>query len=103
VHEGQILGFAAALARVPGVFSLAMAILPQARGKGGGRSLLEAVMQHARAAGAHKVELEVFPHNARAIAVYAAAGFEVEGIRRDHYRRRDGTLRSTLMMAKPLA
>jgi RimJ/RimL family protein N-acetyltransferase len=104
VLEGgcRMLGFAAVLVRVAGVLSLAMAILPEARGQGGGRSLVEAATQHARAAGAHKLELEVFPHNARAIALYAAAGFEVEGLRRDHYRRRDGTLRSTLIMAKPL-
>ena len=40
---------------------------------------------------AHKISLEVWTDNARAIALYAAAGFEVEGLRRDHYRRRDGT------------
>ena len=48
---------------------------------------------------AHKISLEVWTDNARAIALYAAAGFEVEGLRRDHYRRRDGRLRSTLIMA----
>ena len=76
-----------------------MAILPDARGRGGGRALLAAVQEHARASGAHKISLEVWTDNARAIALYAAAGFEVEGLRRDHYRRRDGSLRSTLIMA----
>lgn len=41
--------------------------------------------------------------NARAIALYASAGFAVEGVRRDHYRRRDGSLRSTLLMAVHLS
>jgi RimJ/RimL family protein N-acetyltransferase len=41
----------------------------------------------------------VWTDNARAIALYAATGFEVEGLRRDHYRRRDGRLRSALLMA----
>ena len=52
--------------------------------------------------GAHKVELEVWPDNARAIALYLSAGFEIEGFRRDHYRRRDGTLRSAVLMARPV-
>lgn len=69
------------------------------RGRGGGRALLAAVQDHARTSGAHKISLEVWVDNARAIALYGAAGFEVEGLRRDHYRRRDGRLRSTLIMA----
>jgi RimJ/RimL family protein N-acetyltransferase len=87
---------------VPGVLSLGMAIVPEARGRGAGRRLLEAMLEHARSCGAHKVELEVWPDNARAIALYVSAGFEVEGLRRDHYRRRDGSLRSALLMARHL-
>ncbi len=86
-----------------GVLSLGMAILPEARGRGGGRSLLQAAVEHARACGAHKLELEVWPDNAPAIALYATAGFEVEGLRRDHYRRRNGSLRSALVMARLLS
>lgn len=36
------------------------------------------------------------------VALYARSGFAVEGFRRDHYRRRDGSLRSTLLMARSL-
>jgi len=82
-----------------GVLDLAMALRPEARGRGAGRALLDAALAHARAHGAHKVELEAWVDNARAIALYSAAGFVVEGVRRDHYRRRDGSLRSTLLMA----
>jgi putative acetyltransferase len=87
----------------PGVLSLGMAILPEARARGGGRALLEAIIDHARACGAHKLELEVWPDNAPAIGLYTSAGFEVEGFRRDHYRRRDGSLRSALLMARLLS
>jgi RimJ/RimL family protein N-acetyltransferase len=94
-----VVGHAAVHARARGVHSFGMVILPEARGRGGGRALLDAVIEHARASDAHKVDLEVWVDNARAIALYATSGFEVEGVRRDHYRRRDGTLRSTLIMA----
>jgi putative acetyltransferase len=97
--DGHVVGHAAVQESVPGVLSIEMAILPEARGRGGGRALVRAVQEHAKASGAHKVSLEVWTDNARAIALYAAAGFEVEGLRREHYRRRDGSLRSTLIMA----
>jgi putative acetyltransferase len=97
--RGSVVGYAGAPETVPGVLGIGMAILPEARGRGGGKALLAAIQDHARATGAHKISLEVWIDNARAIALYAAAGFEVEGLRRDHYRRRDGSLRSTLIMA----
>jgi putative acetyltransferase len=87
---------------VAGVLSLGMALLPEARGRGFGRALLETVVRYASDRGAHKVELEVWPDNAVARALYEAAGFQVEGMRRDHYRRRDGSLRSAVIMARLL-
>ncbi len=70
---------------VPGVASLGMCIVEAARGRGGGRLLLDAALAHARDTGTAKVELEVWPHNARAIALYARHGFHVEGLRRAHH------------------
>jgi putative acetyltransferase len=83
----------------PGVLSLGMWILPEWRGRGGGRMLVEAAIE-ARPADAHKIELEVWPDNEAAIALYRATGFEQEGVRRNHYRRRDGTLRSAVLMSR---
>lgn len=99
---GRVLGNAGVEEEVPGVLYLGMAILPEARGHGGGRALLEAILTHARSCGAHKLELEVWVDNARAIALYASSEFEVEGLRRDHYRRRDGRLKSALIMSRLL-
>jgi putative acetyltransferase len=101
--DGEIVGHGAVHeSHAPGVLALGMAIEGPARGRGGGRSLLDALIEQARRAGAHKLELEVWPENARAIALYASAGFVVEGVRHDHYRRRDGSLRSALLMARAL-
>ena len=98
--DGRVVGHAGLHeSGPPGVLQLGMVLLPEARGRGHGRTLLDAILDHARAHGAHKVELEVWPDNARAIALYAKTGFQVEGLRQDHYRRRDGSLRSTLLMA----
>lgn len=86
-----------------GVLSLGMWILQEHRGRGGGRMLMEAALEAAAAIGVRKIELEVYPGNGRAIGLYAAMGFEVEGVRRDHYRRKDGTLQSSILMATHLA
>jgi RimJ/RimL family protein N-acetyltransferase len=85
--------------RVDGVVALGMSLLADVRGQGWGRAMLRAAIDHARGAQCHKIELEVWPDNERAIALYERFGFEVEGLRRDHYRRRDGSLRSAQIMA----
>jgi putative acetyltransferase len=82
-----------------GVLSMGMWVLPEWRGRGGGRMLLEAALE-ARPPHVHKIELEAFTDNEAAIHLYRTLGFEQEGLRRDHYRRRDGSLRSALIMAR---
>jgi ribosomal protein S18 acetylase RimI-like enzyme len=53
----------------------AMALVPSARGRGAGRTLLEAVIAHAGAAGVRHIELEVIDGNERALSLYESAGF----------------------------
>jgi [ribosomal protein S18]-alanine N-acetyltransferase len=100
--EGEVVGCLGVHSSryAAGVADLGMMILPAFRGRGGGRALLGAALERARADGVHKVELEVWPDNGRAIALYARAGFVVEGMRRDHYLRKDGSRRSALIMAR---
>jgi len=97
---GRIIGTAGLhLTRAAGVVSLGVSILARERGSGHGRVMVEALIEHARGMEVHKIELEVWPDNARAIALYESFGFQTEGVRRDHYRRRDGSLRSAQIMA----
>ena len=51
--------------------------------RGIGRALIHAAIERARAEGARKVTLRVLGHNAPARGLYAACGFEVEGVLRD--------------------
>lgn len=57
-----------------------IAVLPQYRGKGVGRALLDAVAAEAQARGACKLTLEVLAGNAPAIAAYRQAGFAQYGL-----------------------
>lgn len=99
-HQERILGAVGIHPTgIDGVHSLGMWILGEYRGHGWGRHLVETALDAARAAGVRKVVLEVFADNGRAIALYASSGFEVEGFRREHYPRQDGSLRSAILMA----
>ena len=84
---------------VEGVHILGMSILEAFRGQGWGRKLVLAALDEARARGVVKVVLEVWPDNGRAIALYGSIGFEIEGYKRHHYPRLDGSRRSAVMMA----
>ena len=99
-EEGGIVGsLALHSTETNGVMSVGMWVAPSHRRRGGGRMLIEAAIA-ARPEAVHKIELEVFPGNKGAIALYRGMGFEEEGLRRNHYRRKDGSLRSALIMAR---
>lgn len=63
---------------VPHVYTYVMdiAVLPSARGRGIGRSLMEGAERWAKARGSDYVELDVLSHNGRAIAMYEGLGYE---------------------------
>ena len=71
------------------------------RRRGIGRALMEAAEDWARETGVSKIELHVFPYNEAAIGLYERLGYEREGLRRRHYRRR-GELVDAILMAKVL-
>jgi RimJ/RimL family protein N-acetyltransferase len=81
-----------------GLADLGMFVARDHRGAGVGSALVEAAVAWARQAGAHKVSLAVWAHNHPARRLYAKYGFETEGIRRRHYRRRNGQLWDAVLM-----
>ena len=85
LREGEVIGWCDALPRWAAALShraeLGMGILAPHRGRGIGARLLSATLVQARAIGVRRVDLEVRADNAAAIALYAKAGFSVEGRR----------------------
>ncbi|WP_281218068.1 GNAT family N-acetyltransferase [Nocardia gamkensis] len=101
--DGSVAGTATVEFTARGVTSFAMMVAADQRGRGIGTALLDRVVEWSRDHGAHKVTLEVWPHNQAAMALYDRAGFEVEGVLRAHYRRRNGELWDAVLMSLGLA
>jgi RimJ/RimL family protein N-acetyltransferase len=79
------------------VADLGLMVAASHRRRGIGWALLDAAVEWARARGISKLELHVFPHNEPALRLYEKFGFEREGYRKRHYRRRDGFVDAILM------
>ena len=77
---------------------LGMGLLPQFRGQGLGRRLVDASLHAAKLAGFSRVELTVHADNLRAIALYERIGFLREGLKR-RATCIDGQFGDTIMMA----
>jgi RimJ/RimL family protein N-acetyltransferase len=79
------------------VADLGLMVAASHRRQGIGRALLAEAVRWSRERGISKLELHVFPHNEPAIRLYEEFGFEREGFRKRHYRRRDGYVDAILM------
>lgn len=58
--------------------SIGLCLLPEQKGRGLGRRLLEYLLAHCRQQGAPKAILKVRPENAAAIRLYETTGFEID-------------------------
>jgi diamine N-acetyltransferase len=69
-------------------------------GAGLGSQLLEALLDHLYATtDTNRIDLDVFLGNVRARRAYEKAGFQVEGVLRDHHRNADGSFSSQWLMS----
>lgn len=76
---------------------LGMGLRAPHRGQGMGRRLIDRALQAARERGFERIELWVRSPNERALRLYARAGFQEEGRKRDAVRLDDGSEDEVLM------
>lgn len=85
-EDGQILGYGGMLT-VPGEGQITnIAVHPDARRRGIGRSLLSFLLREADARGLEQVVLEVRKSNGPALSLYRDAGFTLLAERKNFYR-----------------
>jgi ribosomal protein S18 acetylase RimI-like enzyme len=78
--------------------TLGIGLLPEFRGQGIGRRLMQTTIDAAWQCGITRIELTVRAHNANAIALYKSLGFEIEGLQRNAVRI-DGQYQNVYAMA----
>jgi len=100
----RVLGWAAVAATsrravYAGVVETSVYVHPDARGRGVGGALLAAQLASTDAAGVWTVQAGVFPENAGSLALHAAAGFRVIGVR-ERVGRHHGTWRDVVLLER---
>jgi ribosomal protein S18 acetylase RimI-like enzyme len=78
--------------------SLGMGVIPEFRGKGIGRRLIEVTLAAARAKGLARIDLQVREDNIPAVSLYERVGFVIEGVHRNAYSV-DGSYFNLVSMA----
>ncbi|MBK6018343.1 GNAT family N-acetyltransferase [Streptomyces sp. MBT53] len=78
-----------------------LAVAEEARGHGVGRALIRAAVAEARRRGARRLTLRVLGHNTPARKLYAAEGFEVEGVLPEEFLL-DGEYVDDVLMGRAL-
>ena len=106
--EGRLAGYVRLRAATPLPESAHVVVVnglvvhPDMRRRGLARTLLEAAEQLATERGMRKVSLRVLAHNTPARTLYAALGYEVEGLLAAEFQI-DGTYVDDFILAKHLA
>ena len=85
VEEGNVVGYIGMWAILDEAQVMDIAVAPAARRRGIGRELVARLIEEARELGLDRILLEVREKNTGAIALYAAMGFESDGLRRGYY------------------
>jgi ribosomal protein S18 acetylase RimI-like enzyme len=91
VVEGRVAGYVLVAPPTPLPASAhvqmvrGLAVDPAFQGRGVGRTLVDAAIEEASARGAVKLSLRVLATNEVARRLYAAAGFQTEGVLRDEF------------------
>ncbi|MGR3637752.1 MAG: GNAT family N-acetyltransferase [Shimia sp.] len=81
---------------------LTLAVHPDRRRNGLGRTLLQAFESKSQMRGATRAFLEVAEDNTAALALYQASGYQITANRPDYYRRDNGSQIAASLMEKTL-
>jgi ribosomal protein S18 acetylase RimI-like enzyme len=103
LSDGNVVGWCDVLRKTNRVVylhcgTLGIGLLPEFRGQGIGRQLMQTTIEAAWQCGITRIELTVREHNANAIALYKSLGFEFEGLQRNAVRI-DGQYQNVYAMA----
>lgn len=98
---GNVQGFSLLRVVADEAELLLLAVVPHARRRGIGASLIEDFIEHGRSNGVRRLHLEARDGNP-AVAMYCAFGFRREGRRPKYYCGRDGRQHDALTMARDL-
>lgn len=100
--RGHCIGFALARRVADEAELMLVAVLPEARGQGHGRRLVEAIANGARLRGARTLFLEVRDGNEGALALYRSDGFSEVGRRKNYYNGATGERFDAITMRRDL-
>ena len=98
--EGELIGFSLARVVAGEAELLLLAVRPDSRGRGIGKSLVEHFHGAARSRGADRLHLEVRDGNP-AVKLYENSGFTIVGRRRRYYSGAQGELYDALSLSRP--
>ena len=84
-ETGEVLGYSVCWIVAGESHLLNIAVRPDARGRGVGKTLLRECIRRGARAGAELIHLEVRAGNGPALRLYARDGFSFRGIRRGYY------------------
>lgn len=99
--DSQLAGFAITRTIVDESELLLLAVVPERRGSGLGRMLIENWLDHARSLGVRRAFLEMREDNPAA-HLYRAMQFAPVGLRKSYYRGNDGVMRNAVSMERIL-
>jgi ribosomal-protein-alanine N-acetyltransferase len=102
-RDGRAIGFALCRVAGPEVELLLVAVVPDARGHGLGRSLVEEIATQAARLGATDLFLEVRENNLIARQLYDSLGFSEVGRRADYYAGNGGRRFAAVTMKRDIA
>ena len=82
-----------------GVAEVSVYVAEDARGRGVGTQLLDALVHNSESHGIWTLQAGIFPENQASLAIHAAAGFRVVGVR-ERLGQRDGVWRDVVLLER---